>query len=144
MREQLYLVSADPELQSREAISLAEVADLDLLLPRTYNTMRRLVDEAFLKIGLSARVIAEMESSTTLAAAVSAHFGSTILPESAARALVAVHQAHLCRITQPDIEAPLALCLSGHLPLSVPAQAVKAILLELIAQMRGNLVSVQS
>jgi len=144
MREQLYLVSADPELHARDEISLAELAGLDLLLPRTYNTMRRLVDEAFLKLGLTARVIAEVESSTTLAAAVSEHFGSTILPESAARALVAVHDAHLCRITQPDIEAPLALCLSGHLPLSVPAQAVKAILLELIADMRGNLVSAQS
>ncbi len=49
---------------------------------------------------------------------------------------------HACGQPEPhcrtEIEAPLALCLSGHLPLSVPAQAVKAILLELVAEMRGN------
>ena len=38
-----------------------------------------------------------------------------------------------CRIVEPVIEAPLALCQSDHLPLSEPAQAVKEILLELVA-----------
>ncbi|MND05965.1 nitrogen assimilation transcriptional regulator [compost metagenome] len=37
-----------------------------------------------------------------------------------------------CRIVDPVIEAPLALCQSDHLPLSEPAQAVKEILLELV------------
>ncbi|EPN38333.1 nitrogen assimilation transcriptional regulator, partial [Pseudomonas syringae pv. actinidiae ICMP 18807] len=124
--------------QGCEEIPLAELADIDLLLPRTYNTIRRLVDEAFLRIECSARVAAEIESSTTLAAAVADRFGSTILPESAARVLADTHAVNLSRIVEPEIEAPLALCLSGHLPLSVPAQAVKAILLELVAEMRGN------
>lgn len=143
LREQLYLVSADPEFADRPRIALAELAELELLLPRTYNIMRRLVDEAFLKIGLSARVIAEVESASTLATAVAEHFGSTVLPESAARALQQVQDVHLSCIVEPEIEAPLALCLSGHLPLSVPGQAVKAILLELIAEMRGTLESSQ-
>ncbi|TBV09958.1 nitrogen assimilation transcriptional regulator NAC [Phytopseudomonas dryadis] len=138
MREPLYLVSAEPALQGRERIALSEVAAYGLLLPRTYNVMRRLVDEAFLRIEMSAQVVAEIESSTTLAAAVVDHFGSTILPESAARVLADAHGLHLSRIVEPDIEAPLALCLSGHLPLSVPAQAVKAILLELVAEMRAG------
>ncbi|KPX62376.1 Nitrogen assimilation transcriptional regulator [Pseudomonas amygdali pv. lachrymans] len=138
IREQLYLVSAQDTLQGCEEIALAELADIDLLLPRTYNTIRRLVDEAFVRIERSARVVAEVESSTTLAAAVADRFGSTILPESAARVLADTHAVNLSRIVEPEIEAPLALCLSGHLPLSVPAQAVKAILLELVAEMRGN------
>lgn len=54
-----------------------------------------------------------------------------------------VQDVHLSCIVEPEIEAPLALCLSGHLPLSVPGQAVKAILLELIAEMRGTLESSQ-
>ncbi|RMV68496.1 Nitrogen assimilation transcriptional regulator [Pseudomonas caricapapayae] len=138
IREQLYLVSAEDALQGSEDIPLAELADIDLLLPRTYNTVRRLVDEAFVRIERSARVVAEIESSTTLAAAVADRFGSTILPESAARVLADTHAVNLSRIVEPEIETPLALCLSGHLPLSVPAQAVKAILLELVAEMRGN------
>lgn len=138
MREPLYLVSAESALQGREQITLQEVAAYGLLLPRTYNTIRRLVDEAFLRIDMSAQVVAEIESSTTLAAAVADRFGSTILPESAAQVLADAHDVHLSRIVEPDIEAPLALCLSGHLPLSVPAQAVKAILLELVAEMRSG------
>jgi LysR family transcriptional regulator, nitrogen assimilation regulatory protein len=138
LREPLYLVSADPEVAGRADIPLAELADMDMLLPRPYNVMRRMVDEAFLRIGLGARVVAEIESSTTLTAAVADHFGSTILPESSARVLAANPAVHMCRIVEPEVEAPLALCLSGHLPLSVPAQAVKAILLELVAQMRGS------
>lgn len=138
LREQLYVVSANPAVGARDSISLGEVADMPLLLPRTYNVMRRLVDEAMLRIERSATVVAEIESSTTLAAAVSEDFGCTILPESAARVLVATHEVHLCRIVEPEVEAPLALCLSGHLPLSVPAQAVKAILLELVAEMRNS------
>lgn len=138
MREPLCLVSAEPALQGRERVTLSEVAAFELLLPRTYNVMRRLVDEAFLRIEMSAQVVAEIESSTTLAAAVADHFGSTILPESAAQVLADTHGLYLSRIVEPDIEAPLALCLSGHLPLSVPAQAVKAILLELVAEMRAG------
>ncbi|PIB60905.1 nitrogen assimilation transcriptional regulator NAC [Pseudomonas sp. 2995-1] len=140
LREPLYLVSADPAIASREDIPLAELADMDMLLPRPYNVMRRMVDEAFLRIGLGVRVVAEIESSTTLTAAVADHFGSTILPESSARVMAAAPSVHMCRIVEPEVEAPLALCLSGHLPLSVPAQAVKAILLELVAQMRGSAV----
>lgn len=138
LREQLFLVSGDPAMADREQIALAEVSDIDLLLPRTYNTMRRLVDEAFVRIERSARVIAEIESSASLAAAVADRFGATILPESAARVLADTHALYLCHIVEPDIEASLALCLSGHLPLSVPAQAVKAILLELVAELRGK------
>lgn len=141
LREQLYLVSSDERFAGMTQIALAAVAELDLLLPRPYNVMRRLVDEAMSPLGLTPRVIAEVESATTLASAVGECFASTILPESAARALSEHQAVHLCRIVEPEIEAPLTLCLSGHLPLSVPAQAVKGILLELIAQMRGTLSS---
>lgn len=140
-REHLYLVSADPALADRCTVTLAQVAELELLMPRPYNVMRRLVDEAFSQAGLKANVIAEIESATTLASAVGERFASTILPESAARGLCEHQPVYRCRIEEPGIQAPLTLCLSGHLPLSVPAQAVKGILLELIAQMRGTLAS---
>ena len=58
--------------------------------------------------------------------------GATVLPVSAARAVAASIQARLARIVSPSIEVPLALCVSDHLPLSEPAQAVKSIVLELV------------
>jgi LysR family nitrogen assimilation transcriptional regulator len=64
--------------------------------------------------------------------------GATILPESMARQVAASCDAWQSRIIEPVIEAPLALCQSDHLPLSEPAQAIKEILLELVAGLPGN------
>ena len=121
-----------------EAVSLKAVAEYDLYLPRPYNYVRKLVDEAFQGIGLAARVIAEIESATTLAAVITDGLGATIAPLSMARELVVECDAWQSRITDPSIEAPLALCQSDHLPLSEPAQAAKEILLELVAETPGS------
>ena len=55
-----------------------------------------------------------------------------------AREVVASCNAWQSRIIDPVIEAPLALCQSDHLPLSEPAQAIREILLELVAGLPGS------
>lgn len=137
--EQMYLVSPDKnsgaaaEGQPAE-IPLSEIYELDLLLPRSYNVVRKLVDAAFMRAQRAPRVVAEIESMSTLSAAVLAGVGSTILPGSTASTLAASGHVSVHRIVHPVIEASLALCLSSHLPLSAPAQAVKMIVLELISR----------
>ena len=135
LSEQMYLVSP---VEGNEAesvwagdVPLSQLYDLELLLPRPYNVVRKLVDAAFMRAQHTPRVVAEIESLATLSAAVLAGVGSTILPRSAASALAASGPVRLRRISSPIIEAPLALCLSSHLPLSAPSQAVKMIVLEL-------------
>jgi LysR family nitrogen assimilation transcriptional regulator len=86
-------------------------------------------------------VVAEIESASTLTAVIADGLGATILPASMAREVVASCDAWLCRIVDPVIEAPLALCQSDHLPLSEPAQAIKEILLELVAALPGSLLA---
>lgn len=134
LKEQLFLVAPRGMSAPPAQIELAKLNDMDLLLPRPYNYLRKYVDEAFASLQSSAHVVAEIESAATLSAAVAAGLGATILPESAARAMASTIQAHLCRIVSPCIEVPLALCESDHLPLSEPAQAVKDIILELVEQ----------
>jgi LysR family nitrogen assimilation transcriptional regulator len=139
----MYLVSPDKERGvaadgQPEDIPLSEVYELDLLLPRSYNVVRKLVDAAFMRAQRTPRVVAEIESMSTLSAAVLAGVGSTILPGSTAYALAASGNVSLHRIVHPVIEASLALCLSSHLPLSAPAQAVKMIVLELISRYSGR------
>ncbi len=109
-----------------------------MLLPRPYNVVRKLVDEAFMGIHQAPHVVAEIESASTLIAAIADGLGATILPVSAARVIGAACNARLCRIVNPVIEAPLSLCLSDHLPLSEPALAVKDILLELVGDLAGD------
>jgi LysR family nitrogen assimilation transcriptional regulator len=100
--------------------------------------MRKLVDEAFSGIHRVPNVVAEIESATTLVAAIANGLGATILPGSAARVVAAACNARLSRIVEPVIEAPLALCLSDHLPMSEPAAAVKEILLELVGDLAAD------
>ncbi|EJL86771.1 transcriptional regulator [Herbaspirillum sp. CF444] len=132
LKEDLYLVAPTClHLQGKE-IPLAQLQDIELLLPRPYNYVRKYVNEAFMGAQMVPRVVAEIESAATLSAAIGAGLGATILPVSAARVIASSGNATLQRIVNPVILAPLSLCESDHLPLSEPARAVKDILLELV------------
>ena len=139
VREPLYLVGPRAQPAPPETVPLRALVDMDLYLPRPYNVVRRLVDEAFMSIGLAPRVVAEIESDSTLRAVVAKGLGASILPASMAREVLVASDAWQSRIVEPDIQALLALCQSDHLPLSEPAQAVKEILLELAATLPGSL-----
>jgi LysR family nitrogen assimilation transcriptional regulator len=141
MREPLYFVCPTSMPALPDTVPLRTLAETDLYLPRPYNVVRRLVDEAFMTAGLAPRVVAEIESAITLTAVIADGLGASILPASMAREVVQVCGAWQARIVEPGIEAPLALCQSDHLPLSEPAQAVKDILLELVAAMPGSLIA---
>lgn len=131
-KEQLYLVSPPSCPLPAAGIALNEAAQHALMLPRQYNAIRQYVDGACLKLGIHPHVIAEVESLSTLTDALVDELGATVLPGSIAHLLAATTSAHVSPIIAPIIEAPLALCLSTHLPLSIPAQAVMNILLELV------------
>ena len=113
-------------------VALADLRDIELLLPRAHNYLRQYIDEAFASLQMVPRIVAEIESAATLSAAVANKVGATVLPASAARAVADSIQARVRRIVSPSIEVPLALCTSDRLPLSEPAQAVRAIVLELV------------
>lgn len=138
LREPLFLVGPQSSPAPAETLPVRAVAEFDLYLPRGYNYVRKLVDEAFASAGLVPRVVAEIESAATLAALIRDGLGATIVPTSMARELVVGCDAWQSRIVDPEIEAPLTLCQSDHLPLSEPAQAVKEILVELVAEMPGS------
>ncbi len=142
LKEQLFVVGPSSLPAPPQQVPLRLLADLDLYLARPYNVVRKMVDDAFAGIGLAPRVVAEIESASTLTAVIADGLGATILPESMAREITASCQAWRCQIIEPVIEAPLALCMSDHLPLSEPAQAVRAILLELVDELPGRQLSV--
>jgi len=140
LREQLYVVGPASMMAPPGEMSVPALADMDLYLARPYNVVRKMVNEAFAAIGRAPKVVAEIESASTLTAVIADGLGATILPESMARQVAASCGGWQSRIVDPIIEAPLALCQSDHLPLSEPAQAIKEILIELVAGLPGNLV----
>ncbi len=127
--EELYLVSA-PGVGSAD-ISIAELADVGLLLPSRIHTIRQVVDAAFRQASLEPKVVGEIESVLTLVSAVSAGVGATVLPWSAAEAILDVRNLSIRRI-DPVIEVKLSLCTSDHQPLSEPALAVHDLFNDLI------------
>ena len=76
MKEDLFLVGASD--YPGASVDLADVAQMSLFLPRDYSAVRKRVDEAFSLRRLSARIIGEIESISTLTAAISS--GVTIRP----------------------------------------------------------------
>jgi LysR family nitrogen assimilation transcriptional regulator len=141
LKEPLMLVGPASMPAPAQPVRLADLGEVELLLPRPYNVVRKLVDEAFARHGKAPRVVAEIESAFTLTAAIADGLGATILPASMARELVASCGAWQFAIVDPVMEAPLALCQSDHLPLSEPAAAVKSILLELVVDLADRFAS---
>ncbi|WP_062205368.1 nitrogen assimilation transcriptional regulator NAC [Aureimonas sp. AU12] len=138
LSERLFLVGPETmAAPSAGSVRLCEILAHELYMPRPYNVVRKMVDDACAGIGVAPRIVAEIESDGTLTAVLAEGLGATILPEAMARQLVASCDAWARPICEPAIEAPLALCESDHLPLSEPAQAVRDILLELAAELPG-------
>jgi LysR family nitrogen assimilation transcriptional regulator len=135
LTEELFLVTPRGMPMPDGPVALATLQNVDLMLPRPYNYLRKYIDDALAIARVQPRVVAEIESAATLAAAIHEGIGATILPDSAARIIAASGDGVQRRIVAPMIEAPLSLCVSDHLPLSEPAVAVYQILLELIADL---------
>lgn len=138
LNEDLFLVCPNTALPAGgdgETIPFADVAGLDLILPRRINTVRQVVDLTFRRVGIEPKVKAEIESVPTLGLAVRAGLGSTILPWSAASVIIEGDSGVAARrITAPNIPVKVSLCTSQQFPLSEPAQAVREILSELAHQ----------
>ncbi|MEH8866153.1 nitrogen assimilation transcriptional regulator NAC [Klebsiella pneumoniae] len=132
LKEDLYLVGTrDCPGQS---VDLTAVAEMNLFLPRDYSAVRARVTETFTLRRLSAKIIGEIESITTLTAAIASGMGATVLPESAARSLCGAANGWMARISTPSMSLSLSLNMSARGSLSPQAQAVKEILLSLVSR----------
>ncbi len=132
IREPLFLVARKGEYGSHSTIKFRDLADLDLLLPRKFNYIRRLLDRNFDREGVTPRIVAELETGVTISQAVIAGVGVAILPMSAAKVVNEYESVCLLRIEDPVMEVPMAMCTSDTLPLTVPGSIVKNMVLELI------------
>lgn len=134
--EDLFLIAA-PSIAPRtggDEIPVADLRDVDLLLPSGIHTIRQVVDTAFRQAALEPKVVGEIESAPTLVSAVRSGVGATVLPWSAASTIIDVQNLVAQRIVEPEIEVKLSLCTSDHQPLSEPALAVQDLFHELISE----------
>ncbi|ANK85625.1 MULTISPECIES: nitrogen assimilation transcriptional regulator NAC [Rhizobium] len=140
-KEEMFLVSPpDTKLSggAGEALPLGSLADTPLLLPSKNHLLRRLIDDALARARVTPAVVSEIESVPALSAAVLDGLGSTILPASVVTATPSFAGAQVRALTRPVIDATVSLCVSDHLPLSEPALAARAVLLEIVGHMTGS------
>lgn len=136
-REEFFLVAhADFGIAAdTKPVAVTELAGLPFLLPPAYNFVRRAIDIAFTRSRTELVVIGELEAVRTIARAVDAGLGATIMPKAVAERIVAESSQEIIvrPITSPVIEETLSLCISDSAPLSEPALAIKDLLLEVAA-----------
>jgi LysR family nitrogen assimilation transcriptional regulator len=140
MQEQFFLVAPQgmfSEQPQSESVSAAEVAQFDLILPYRESFLRQAVERICAELGLRPRIVAEIHSQSTLASAITAGMGATVLPLPIATALP--NQDELCirRIDAAAASLQMSLCISDNVALSDAAFAVYKVLLEIIAKEWG-------
>lgn len=131
--EEMYFISNQIPASEKQ-LNLQDVMDKELILPNKNHFIRKTVDDAFISQGGAPRVVAEISTNLTLNQALSEGIASTILPASVAiRLCDDIPQLHCARLT-PVLVTTIALCESKSLSLSLPAQAVKQILLDILTE----------
>jgi LysR family nitrogen assimilation transcriptional regulator len=143
MVEQLFLLSstnadggASSVIQGSEDITIAALRGHPLLLPSRPHGLRKLVDAAFSQAGITPDVVAELDSLRSLVAAAEEGIGSTILPWSATAWVTRPILVH--RFIEPGLARTITLCAPESLPLSSPAEAIHALLIEVVGSLAAS------
>jgi len=130
--EELVVVAPDGiDLPARadDAVTMADLADVPLLLPGPTHTIRRVVDQAFSQASSAANVVGEVESVPLMARAVRGGLGATVLPRSVARRMIGGSELHQRHLT-PALEVQVSLGTASGQTLSRAAEAVRELLRE--------------
>jgi len=132
--EELVVVAPDGiDLPARadDAVTMADLADVPLLLPGPTHTIRRVVDQAFAQAASAANVVGEVESVPLMARAVRGGLGATVLPRSVARRMIGGSELHQRHLT-PALEVQVSLGTASGQTLSRAAEAVRELLREVL------------
>lgn len=113
-------------------ITLTELAQWPLVLPGREHGLRRIIDEACARTGVTLEVIAEIESLPNVKRAVEAGLGHTILPLGAVAEEVAAGRLCASPIDHPSIPRRVVCATSMARPTTPAAAAVAELVVEVI------------
>lgn len=116
-----------PGLPDGDTTRLADIAHLPLVLPSGRHGLRALVNNAFLQLGQTPRVVAEVDGLSLLMDVVQLGNAATIQPSSAT-ARIAPGQLHMARIEDPHLFRPNLLVSLSDDELSPAALAARLVL----------------
>lgn len=117
-------------------MKLDELASIELILPSRNTFLRGRVEEASRQAGFAPHVVAELESFSTLGAALAAGLGVSLLPLAVASELARMFPIEIRAIEKPGIVSPLALCIRDDSVFTPASAAVLDVLRSEIITLR--------
>lgn len=133
--ERLALITAGGGAAAPKRISLASVQRSELILPGREHGLRRIIDDACAVLGLELRVVAEVDSLSSVKKAVESGIAATILPLASVSAEVASGRLRASAITDQTMLRRVVVATNMTRPLTSAATAVIALSTDLIGQM---------
>jgi len=133
--EELYLVTAASAGKDDPEATLEEAAEESFVLPGAANATRQLIDELFARHGLSLRMMAEMDSLSTIASVVSAGIGATITTLSAISNVSDTLQLRARRLKDENALRRVSLCSYESVSLSTAAQVIFNLIPEVVGEL---------
>ncbi|MGK0567267.1 LysR substrate-binding domain-containing protein [Bordetella bronchiseptica] len=137
-QETLYLIGqcgASLAPDGQDSVALQALGSLPLALPSGAQGLRLLIERSFAQAGIALDVVAELDSLPCLLGAAQEGLACTILPVSV---LAATGMQTPCWRITPEIRRTLSLCWPRSGPRTPAAQAVEAILREIVAERLGE------
>ncbi|TMC48989.1 MAG: LysR family transcriptional regulator [Chloroflexi bacterium] len=108
------VVPAGHRLSTQSSCTLRDLADEPLILPRSRSGLRKVVDDAFAREGIEARVAYEGDDFTIVEGLVEAGLGTTLLPMPLP---MPSERVAVVPLRQPPIARTMALCWDRRRPL---------------------------
>lgn len=136
--EELYFVCGidqDALFAPGAPIEVQALKGVPLVLPGKGHFLRKLIDDAFARARVKLEIAAEIESISALSEAVRTGIGGSILPLSVVLGIPGQERLNAHPLIKPAISADVALCTPDPAPMSEAALAVKAVLLQVVADL---------
>ena len=133
LRQRLYLVQRKDAEGKRIAVSLADLAELPLVLPAHPNVSRGAIDRAFAEAGIIPRVTVEADTLFSILSAVQSSIGHAILPTGDVSGMPG-HTALTATALEPPIYLRASIFTPTDSPLTGAADIVRQLLVLFVAR----------
>jgi LysR family transcriptional regulator, nitrogen assimilation regulatory protein len=132
LRQRLFLVQRNSEKDMR-AVSLAELAELPLVMPAHPNVSRAAIDRAFADAGIVPHVAIEADTLFSIVAAVESGIGHAILPTGNVSEMPG-HTALTATLIEPPIFLTASILMPTDSPLTGAADTVRELFVRFVAR----------
>lgn len=130
LEEELFLQTT-VALSNKKMITLEAAAKLNFVLPGKSNATRQLIDLAFAKVGITPKVVTELDSLSTIQSVVEDGLGATILSLSAFIGNQKDRRSRAYSIQNAALTRTVSLCTSNTVALSSAAKCIANIVPEI-------------